>query len=79
MILAPSPVPTSATRASPASSGNADEYASRTLFAAASASAASTSPTTHPLNPAPLNRAPNTPRVAHTIARSAFMGAHPHS
>ena len=23
--------------------------------------------------------APNMPRVAHTISRSAFMGAHPHS
>ena len=79
MIRAPSPVPASIARASRASSGNAAAYDSNTLVLAAFASDASTSPTTHPLNPAPLNRAPKTPRVAHTISRSAFIGAHPHS
>ena len=79
IVLAPWLLSASTTPASFARSGNALAYRSAIHSAASAALALSASATTHPRNPAPENLAPYTPGALSAVARSAFIGSHPHS
>lgn len=60
-----------------ANSGWSSKYSLLTYDAASSARSASTSARQHPLNPAPLKRAPNTPGALWRISFSCINGSQP--
>lgn len=60
-----------------ANSGWCLKYSSLTYAAASAARLASTNAIQHPLNPAPLNRAPNTPGAFRRISFSCINGSQP--